>query len=54
LQAKLAAAVSIVRTGVDVVITQCGTDTAAKFVMEDCWGKESIWDIDAGTLLTTK
>ena len=49
LKAKLSAAVSVVQTGVDVIISQCGHDSTERFVRGD-W--DSIWDVDAGTLLS--
>ncbi|KAL3764470.1 hypothetical protein ACHAW5_000134 [Stephanodiscus triporus] len=50
-QAKLGSAVAIVRAGVDVVISQCGAASTERLVRGD-W--DVIWDVDAGTMLTTK
>ena len=49
LKAKLSAAISVVQTGVDVIISQCGHDSTERFVRGD-W--VSIWDVKAGTLLS--
>ena len=42
---------TIVRAGVDVVISQCGSASTEQFV-KGAW--DVIWDVDAGTLLTTQ
>ncbi|KAL9182607.1 hypothetical protein ACHAXT_013259 [Thalassiosira profunda] len=50
LAAKLGAAVAIVQGGIDVIISQCGSDSTKKFVR----GGGSIWDVEAGTLLSQR
>ena len=49
LKAKLSSAVSIVQSGVDVIITQCGSYCTRQLVRGE-WN--SIWDVKTGTLLT--
>lgn len=51
LKAKLGAAVAIVQAGIPVVVSQCGSDSTEKFVRGD-W--ESIWEVEAGTLLSLR
>jgi len=50
LKAKLGAAVTVVQTGIDVIIAQCGSVSAEKFVKGEF---ESVYDVEEGTLLTT-
>jgi hypothetical protein len=48
-QAKLGAAVTIVQSGIDVIITQCASKSAESFVA----GKwKSVWELDSGTLIS--
>ncbi|KAL3761277.1 hypothetical protein ACHAWU_010190 [Discostella pseudostelligera] len=49
LKAKLGAAVTIVQSGVKVIISQCCSSSTERYVKGD-WS--SIWDVEAGTLLT--
>eukprot|EP00571_Detonula_confervacea_P003941 CAMPEP_0172325668 /NCGR_PEP_ID=MMETSP1058-20130122/54492_1 /TAXON_ID=83371 /ORGANISM="Detonula confervacea, Strain CCMP 353" /LENGTH=382 /DNA_ID=CAMNT_0013042259 /DNA_START=319 /DNA_END=1464 /DNA_ORIENTATION=+ len=49
LKAKLGAAVAIVQVGIDVIISQCGSDSTEQFVNGDF---NSVWDVEAGTLLS--
>jgi len=49
-QAKLGAAVTVVLSGIDVIITQCRSNSAERFVYGD-W--KSIADIDCGTLISS-
>lgn len=48
LKAKLGAAVTIVQSGVNVIISQCCSKSTDRYVKGD-WN--SIWDVEAGTLL---
>jgi hypothetical protein len=48
-QTKLGAAVSVVQSGIDVIITQCGTKCTEKIVAGN-W--TSMSDLDSGTLLS--
>ena len=48
-KAKLGAAVTIVQAGMDVVISQCGSECTEK-VVKGNW--KSIWDLESGTLLS--
>ena len=48
-KAKLGAAVTIVEAGIDVIISQCGSECTEKFVKGN-W--KSIWDLESGTLLS--
>jgi len=45
-QAKLGAAVAIVQSGIEVIISKCGSTVTEKFIKGD-W--DSVWDIEAGT-----
>ncbi|KAL7487066.1 hypothetical protein ACHAW6_012685 [Cyclotella cf. meneghiniana] len=48
-KAKLGAAVAIVQSGIDVIITQCASESAESFIA----GKwESVWELDSGTLIS--
>ncbi len=49
-QAKLGAAVAVVQAGIEVIIAQCGSVSAEKFVKGEY---ESVYDVEEGTLLTT-
>ena len=49
LKAKLSSAVSIVQSGVDVIISQCNSSCTRQLVRGE-WN--SIWDVKTGTLLT--
>lgn len=49
LKAKLGAAVTIVQNGIDVIISQCRSDSTEFFVKGE-W--ESVWDVESGTLLS--
>ena len=51
LKAKLSAAVTIVQSGVDVIISKCGSSCTRQLVKGE-WN--SIWDVKAGTLLTQR
>ncbi|KAL7467181.1 hypothetical protein ACHAXS_007434 [Conticribra weissflogii] len=50
LKAKLGAAVAVVQAGIDVIIAQCGSVSAEKFVKGEY---ESVYEVEEGTLLTT-
>ncbi|KAL3794935.1 hypothetical protein HJC23_004312 [Cyclotella cryptica] len=49
LKAKLGAAVAIVQSGIDVIITQCLSESTEAFIA-GTW--KSVWDLDSGTLIS--